>query len=233
MHRLNKEFDKVITVNLLERRDKRDKMQARLDQLGIETEWFSAVQYGFAPSIVPAMVKAGVAHFTDQYPHEFGASMSHYTVIKTAYLENVKKLFVFEDDALFRKDFNEQFDKYMDKVPDNWDMIMLYSFMFQILPQNLRVNSRWIKSYKAWSHMAFGMNRNMMKAYIDFMDKKFMIADHSTYMLQETSNLNIYSAVPTLCIPNAKMGSNIRGEQLNYVQHNTAINMGINNDIYE
>jgi GR25 family glycosyltransferase involved in LPS biosynthesis len=231
IHRLNKEFNSVVTINLLNRRDKRDAMQKKLDDLGIETEWFTAVQYGFAQRIVPAMVNAGVAHFNKEYPNEFGAAMSHYTVIKTAYERGIEKLFVFEDDVMFHKDFNKLFDKYIDAAPANWDMLMLYSFMFKILPENIRMNARWIKSFKAWSHMAFGMNRRMMKGYIDHMDKTFMIADHASFMLEELG-FNVYSAVPTLCIPNAKMGSNIRGEHLNYVETNTAINLGINNEIY-
>ena len=46
-------------------------------------------------------------------------------------------------------------------------------------------------------------------------------------------DLNIYSAVPTLCIPNQKLGSNIRGDNMNYVNTNTVLNMGYGNENYE
>ena len=113
-HRLNKEFDKVVCINLLSRPDKRANMQEKFDRLGIEVQWFDAVPYGFAGDIVSSLKPAtnDFPRFNTKTPNEFGAAMSHYTVIKKALLEGAEKIFVFEDDVLFRKDFNEQLDKY-------------------------------------------------------------------------------------------------------------------------
>jgi len=133
---------------------------------------------------------------------------------------------------MFRKDFNTQFEKYYKALPENWDMFMLYSFMYKLQPQNIRVNARWIKSYDAWSLMAYGMNRKAMERYIKDQDKMFQIADRASFKMQG-KDLNIYSAVPTLCIPNQKLGSNIRGENMNYVNTNTILNMGFSNDNFE
>ena len=52
MHRLNKEFDSIICINLAERPDKREKMQKKFEDLEIEVDWFTAVQYGFIPKIL-------------------------------------------------------------------------------------------------------------------------------------------------------------------------------------
>jgi len=234
MHRLNKEFDKVVCINLLSRPDKKKNMQEKFDKLGIEVEWYHAVQYGFAGEIVGSLTPTinNFPRFNTKTPNEFGAAMSHYTVIKTALLQGVEKLFVFEDDAMFRKDFNVQFDKYFDTLPENWDMIMLYSFMYKLQPQNVRVNPRWIRSYDSWSLMAYGINKAGMEQYIKDQGQLFQIADRASFMMQR-KNLNIYSAVPTLCIPNQKLGSNIRGDNMNYVNTNTILNMGFNNDHYE
>ena len=233
MHRINKEFDKVVCVNLLTRKDKKEHMQEKFDKLGIEVEWFHAVTYGFAKEIVESLkpVENDFTRFSIATPNEFGAAMSHYTVIKTAYEEGVEKLFVFEDDVMFRKDFNEKLDKYYDTVPENWDMLLLYSFMYALQPPNVRVSARWIKSYDAWSLMAYGMNRKAMKQYIDDQDKMFQIADRASFKMQGKS-LNIYSAVPTLCIPNQELGSNIR-QMMNYVNTNTVLNMGFSNDNFK
>ena len=233
MHRLNKVFDRVICINLLSRKDKKDHMQKKFDNLGIDVEWFSAVQYGFAREILESLKPSinDFVRFTPATPNEFGAAMSHYTVIKTAYEEGVENLFVFEDDVMFRKDFNIQFEKHIDKLPENWDMILLYSFMYALQPQNIRVNARWITSFDAWSLMAYGMNRKAMKQYIDDQDKMFQIADRASFKMQGKA-LNIYSAVPTLCIPNQELGSNIR-TQMNYVSTNTVLNLGYSNDNFE
>jgi len=234
MNRLNKEFNKVVCVNLVSRSDKKAKTEAKFNALGIEVEWFKAVEYGFAHSVVSSLPKStsGFNRFNPKQPNEFGAAMSHYTVIKTAYQEGVENLFVFEDDVMFRKNFNSLFEKYFDALPSDWDMFLLYSFMYNLQPQNVRVNSRWIKSYDAWSLMSYGMNRKAMEKYIKEQDALFRIADLASFQMQG-KELNIYSAIPTLCIPNQNLGSNIRGDNMNYVNTNTVLNMGYGNENYE
>jgi len=234
MNRLNKEFDKVVCVNLVSRADKKAKTEAKFNALGIEVEWFKAVEYGFAHSVVSSLPKStsGFNRFNPKQPNEFGAAMSHYTVVKTAYQEGVENLFVFEDDIMFRKNFNSLFEKYFDALPSDWDMFLLYSFMYNLQPQNVRVNSRWIKSYDAWSLMSYGMNRKAMEKYIKEQDALFRIADLASFQMQG-KELNIYSAIPTLCIPNQNLGSNIRGDNMNYVNTNTVLNMGYGNENYE
>jgi len=233
-HRLNKEFDKVVCINLLSRPDKRANMQEKFDRLGIEVQWYSAVPYGFASDIVNSLKPAtnDYPRFNTKTPNEFGAAISHYTVIKTALIEGAEKIFVFEDDALFRKDFNTKFNGYYDSLPAGWDMFLLYSFMYKIQPQNVRVNAKWVKSYDGWSLMSYGINRKSMERYIEDQDKFFQIADRASFKMQG-KDLNIYSAVPTLCIPNTSLGSNIRGDNMNYVTTNTVLNMGFSNENYE
>jgi GR25 family glycosyltransferase involved in LPS biosynthesis len=233
MHRLNKDFDKVVCINLVNRLDKKIKMQAKLDKLGIEVEWFTAVQYGFIPNIVKPLNDSGKAHFNLTQPYEIGAALSHYTVIKQALEEGVEKLFVFEDDVRFRKNFNEELDKYLNKAPEDWELLLLYSFMYEILPGNIRVNSKWIRSHRAWSLMSYGMKKSFMKEYIKRQDQFFTLSDSVTYKMQENSPFNIYSAVPTLCIPDTYLGSNIRGENMNYQYNPTIINLGFSDENYE
>ena len=236
MHKLNKEFDKVVCINLVNRLDKRAHMQRKFDELGLEVEWFQAVPYGFAEGIVKSLKPTvhDFPRFNIHNPNEFGASMSHYTVIKTALLQGHENIFVFEDDAMFRKNFNEELDKYLNKLPEDWDMFLLYSFMYKIQPQNVRINSRWVRSYNSWSLMSYGMNKKAMEKYIHIQDINFQIADRASFKMQDPpSNLNIYSAVPTLCIPNKDLGSNIRGDNMNYERNQTILNMGFGKENYE
>lgn len=234
MHLLNKEFDKIVCINLLSRPDKKDHMQKKFDNLGIEVEWFQAVPYGFASDVVSSLKPAvqDYPRFNTKHPNEFGAAMSHYTVIKTALLQGHKKIFVFEDDVMFRKNFNTVFENSFNTLPEDWDMFLLYTFMYKIQEQNMRVNSRWIRSFDGWSLMAYGMNKTAMERYIEDQDKFFSIADRVSFKMQG-KDLNIYSAIPTMCIPNQKLGSNIRGDNMNYINTNTVINTGYSNENYE
>jgi len=236
MHRINKEFDKVVCINLLNRPDKRENMQKKFDDLGIEVEWFSAIPYGFAKQItnnLPLQNRGqGFPRFNKKTPNEFGAALSHYTVIKTALLEGKKNIFVFEDDVMFRKGFNNAFDKYFEALPKDWNMFLLYSFMYEYFPENVRVNAKWVKSFRSWSLMAYGMDQKAMERYIKEQDEFFRIADLASYQMQN-KDLNIYSCVPTLCIPNQKLGSNIRGDNMNYITNKTILNMGYNDSNFE
>lgn len=234
MHLINEQFDKVVCINFLSRPDKKEHMQAKFDKLDIDVEWFHAVPYGFAGDVIKSLKPTvnDFPRFNVKHPNEFGAAMSHYTVIKTALIEGLDNIFVFEDDVMFRKNFNTVFENSYKALPENWDMFLLYTFMYQIQKQNVRINSRWIKSYDGWSLMAYGMNKKAMEEYIKAQDQMFQIADRASFKMQG-KDLNIYSAIPTMCIPNQKLGSNIRGDNMNYVDTNTVINTGYSNENYE
>ena len=233
MHRLNKEFDKVVCINLAERKDKREIMETKFEKLGIEVEWFTAVKYGFVPKIIDPIVDSKVGKFNKNQPFEIGAALSHYHVIKQALIEGCNRIFVFEDDILFHKNFNEKINSYLEDLPENWDMILFYSFMYHLLPENKRISKRWIRSFRSWSLMSYGMKREVMNEYIKRQDLFFTISDAVSYKMQEDSNFNIYSAIPALCIPATELGSDIRGQNLNYQYNNTVINTGYKNDHYE
>lgn len=230
MHLLNKEFDKIVCINLAERPDKREKLQKKFDELGIEVEWFTSVKYGFANIIAEA--NSPNKKFNISQPNEVGCAISHYTVIKKALLDGVKNLFVFEDDIKFHDNFNEKLEKYWIDLPKQCDMVLLYSFMFKLLPQNKRISKKWLTAYNSWSLLAYGMNKRVMEEYIRKQDLKFTISDAVTYTMQEESNFNIYCAIPTLCIPDVTLGSEIRGNNKNYQFNPTVLNLGYSDANY-
>jgi GR25 family glycosyltransferase involved in LPS biosynthesis len=231
MHILNKEFDKVVCINLIERKDKKEKIQKRFDELGIKVEWFHPVKFGFADKIVKSINDNKIGKFNYNQPNEIGAALSHYSVIKSALIEGIEKLFVFEDDILFHENFNEKLETAFKKLPSNWDFISLYSFMYNISPQNIKINPYWMKMYKSWSLTSYGMNKKYMDIYIKKQDNFLEIADMVTYKLQENTNLKQYVTAPTLVIPDVDIHSDIR-KFMNYKSKMTILNLGIKNNYY-
>jgi len=217
---LHEVFDRIVCISLLEREDKKIIVEKKLNDHGITPEFYRPVIFGFNKMIIEDLYRGKNSRFTKEHPNEIGCSLSHYTVIKTAYLEGVERLFIFEDDILFNKDFDVLLSNSLKSLPYDWQMIMLYGYTFND-EFCKRVNSRWTEAHNLWSAMAYGMNRNAMKTYIEMMDKFFSVADYPTITMQDI--LKVYCSVPTLCIPNTKLGSDIRSD-MNYENHKTKLN---------
>ena len=239
MSMLNEKYDKIVCINLKERPLKKEFMQVRFKKYNINAEFYHPVILGYADKFVGLYAEKynrpeqNYVLFNKQFPNEFGTMHSHYHVIKTALLEGVKNLFVFEDDCAFHKDWNDLLPKYLDTVPENADGILLYSFMDRLLPENMRVKPRWTKGFASWSLLAYGMNETAMKGFIDFMDKVPEISDKATWNMMSYYGYNFYIASPPLILPSKEFTSDIRGENKNYEKIKSVFTLGINEEDYE
>ena len=240
MSLINEKYDKVVCMNLLERPDKADFMKIRFNLYDIKIDdWYHPVILGYSKHFIEPYAdkvndyKNNRVLFNKQFPNEFGTMCSHYTVIKTALLQGVQNLFVFEDDCAFHKDWNELLPKYINTIPENADGILLYSFMSELNPQNIRVKPRWTKGFASWSFVAYGMNRKAMEGYIKLMDEHPMIADRGSWEMMTFGGYNFYVASPPLVLPSKKFASNIRGENKNYEKTKSVFVLGINENDYE
>ena len=239
MSLINEKYEKVICINLKERPDKYKFIKERFDKYGIKAEFYHPVILGYARHFVDLYAdkvnNPQVNHilFNKAHPNEFGTMNSHYYVIKSALLEGVQSLFVFEDDCAFHKDWNNLLPKYLDTLPEDTDAILLYSFMAQLEPQNVRVKPRWTKGFGSWSFIAYGMNRRAMEGYIKLQDSQPMISDKASWVMMTHQGYNFYIASPPLIIPSKELSSNIRGENKNYEKTKSIFIMGIDESNYE
>jgi len=225
---LNTVFDKIVCISLMEREDKKLVIEQKFQDLNIDVEFFRPVKFDFIKIILSKFANGPFSNFSLNTPNEFGAALSHYQVIKTALLEGRESLFIFEDDVMFDKKFDNRLTRSFSELPQEWNMIMLYAFAYN-LDGCLRVNSKWIKPKNFWSAMAYGMDRKAMEEYIKMADNFCSVADMPTKNMQET--LNVYCSVPALCIPDIKFGSDIR-TNMNYVTTKTIINLGYGDENY-
>ena len=240
MSLINQKYDKVVCMNLIERPDKADFMKIRFDKYDIKIDdWYHPVILGYSRHFVEPYADKHNDYqnnrvlFNKQFPNEFGTMHSHYTVIKTALLQGVQNLFVFEDDCAFNKNWNELLPKYINTIPEDADGILLYSFMSDFNPQNVRVKPRWTKGFASWSFVAYGMNKRAMEGYIKHMDEHPMIADRGSWEMMTWGGYNFYIASPPLVLPSKEFTSNIRGENKNYEKTKSVFILGINENDYE
>ena len=236
MSLINERYDKVVCLSLLEREDKYLYMNEQFKKYNIEAQFYRPVIPGYAKTLLDPYInglKGQDLRFNQQFPNELGAMTSHYTIIKTALLEGVENIFVFEDDCAFHKDWNTLLPKYLDTIPEDADGILLYSFMDRLQPQNVRVKPRWTKGFASWSLLAYGMNKRAMTEYIKLQDTFPMIADKASWVLMTQHGLNFYVASPPLVLPAKTLTSSIRGENKNYEKIKSIFVMGVNEGDYE
>jgi GR25 family glycosyltransferase involved in LPS biosynthesis len=104
--RFNQVFDKVIVINLARRSDRLANIAKQLDAYGIEFERFEAID---AQDLGISGAQA--------------CAMSHCGVFEK--YKDASNIFIFEDDAELTLDFNQQWNTFIDNLPDDWQMIYL------------------------------------------------------------------------------------------------------------
>jgi len=235
---INQHYSKVVCICLKEREDKYKYALSQFIQHDIQVEFYRPVILNYARHFVDIYAdkyndeSKNYVRFNKSFPNEFGTLHSHYYVIKSALLDGAQNLFVFEDDCSFHKDWNELLPKYLNTVPEDADGILLYSFMSQLEPQNIRVKPRWTKGFASWSFIAYGLNKRAMEGYIKLQDETPMIADRGSWTMMTHLNYNFYVASPPLILPSKELTSNIRGSNKNYEKIKSIFIMGINEADY-
>lgn len=239
MSLLNEKYQKIVCICLKEREDKYKYAVSQFEKHNIKVEFYRPVILNYSKHFVNLYAdkvndySRNLVLFNKSFPNEFGTLHSHYHVIKSALLEGVQSLFVFEDDCAMHKDWDNLLPKYLNTIPDDADGILLYSFMAQLEQQNIRVKPRWTKGFASWSFIAYGMNRKAMEGYIKLQDETPMIADRGSYHMMTYLNYNFYVASPSLLIPSKQFDSNIRGENKNYEKIKSVFLLGINEQDYQ
>jgi len=222
MNLINEKYDKVVCISLKEREDKYKYAMAQFIKHDIQVEFYRPVIPGYAFKLIELYADKYNDYsknhrlFNKEFPNELGAMQSHYAVIKSALIEGAQNIFVFEDDCAFHKDFETLLPKYFDTLPGDTDGVLLYSYMANFEPPNIRVKPRWTKGFASWSFIAYGLNKRAMEGYIKLQDSQPMIADKASWVMMSHQGYNFYVASPPLVIPSKTLTSSIRGENKNY-----------------
>jgi len=197
---------KVVCINLLESKDRYDRIKEVFSRQNLNVEFYHTVKYGFAEQM-SALNKFNKGHEIG----EFGCAMSHYTIIKTALLEGYDEVLIFEDDVLLIRNFNEHFAKAYNDLPQGWGCALLFSYKPHIREDDFLDNKYWNRAHNCWSCNAYLANKAFMQEYISRIDEKGLtIADVTTFEMQDDDN--VYLSKEFLAIPQQGVISEIRGE---------------------
>lgn len=139
---LNDIFDRVVVINLDSRPDRMEAFDAQAKKFGIKYDRISAVSAN--PPKLPAT---------------WACKESHLSVMKQAIKDGVKRLFVFEDDALFVDDFDTKFPQFYKELPEDWDMLYLGAWHLVSQPYKEGI----VKMIESYSAHAYGINQHYME----------------------------------------------------------------------
>lgn len=111
-------FERVVVINLKRRDDRLLSFRKELADKGWpfkEPGVFEAIEGD----------KVGVPDGYQSGGGAWGCLRSHISILERAMMDGVKSLLVLEDDACFRSSFTTDVTKFLERVPDNWDQLML------------------------------------------------------------------------------------------------------------
>lgn len=206
---LNNYFDKIYLLNLIKRKDRRDKIIPKLNILNINVDVFNAIDSSIIEDIFDRY-KSSTKQFRFKNKNYFACALSHINIIKNAYDNGYEKILIIEDDILIRKTINSDIVDYMTQIPTDWDMIHfayipLSDDMMQWnynLNSNNFVSKNVFKSNMLCSLMGYAINRNMMTCILNKYQNNFDKELDIFFMLDvmKNNNFNCYGITPQLFI---------------------------------
>lgn len=228
-------FDRVVCLNLAERKDRKNFVQNQFKQMGLTgIVWHEAVIHPYADMIVQAFNSSKKGAFTK--PNEFNCAREHYEIVKQAYLDGCKSVLVMEDDIKFfkgnEKENNAVLKKFLENVPKDWNILRFGGFTTDKNAANLLwipVDDTKISEYAEdslacwkehkfvylWNTSMYALNRRGMLYYLKSQEQCFQVADMPLWLSGCNSNIvKSYASTIPLVVQEDKdlLSSDIRSK---------------------
>ena len=146
---------------------------------------------------------------------EKGCFISHLNIWRDMVKNDIEYAHIFEDDAIFCKDFMSKFNKVLRNVPEKYDILYIGGrFGPDVYMTNcIKINDiivkhlcpPWITDDHDRTTHSYIINVNLAKLYIqDFenlqiWNKNIPAVDHFMTTILRNHNINIYNSYPLLC----------------------------------
>ena len=187
---LNQHFDKIYCVNLDKRTDRWEHASAQFKKYNIKVERVSAVEGN--PDNLPCP-----SPFLVKYPGAVGCSLSHYKILKEAKELGLSNILVFEDDILFKDDWEKIYtDNYKD-IPEDWNMIYFSTnSMHKVITE--KISDRIFKAYNCLTTHSYAIKSTLFDESMEHIIKLDQTVDGCYASHMQPSN-NCYIFNPGIC----------------------------------
>jgi len=172
MHNINEAFPHKVCVNLDRRPERWEQMRSKFERCGIQgVRRFAAVDG--QRTIIPA-------NWSDS-PGAYGCLRSHLEVVQEARKLGAPSVLIFEDDAAFDPQLQDNFKTYFPQVPSDWDMLH-FGANHMAAPQEISKNVVRITS--ANSTFAYALKHTVFDSFIEVNSKALTAVDLNNRTLQ-------------------------------------------------
>ena len=180
-------FEKSFVINLVFKTDRLTKFQSSVPAC-----------------LQPVEVWRAIHGVTVQHPEwwtagrgAWGCYRSHMQILEKCYNEGIESYLVFEDDAVFRADFDQEFTQFAASLPDDWEMAYLGGQLLnEIAHPPRRANEYCYVPYNVNRTHAFAVHqRGYDKLYRHLSATPFVNCEHIDHhlgRLHESGTMKIY-----------------------------------------
>ncbi|WP_237055937.1 glycosyltransferase [Microbulbifer sediminum] len=239
---VNSVFDKVYLVSLSHDLEKRLKVGFQLRSLGIDFEWFPAVNgYEGQPLLdYQEYVKrplGKMAFFSDcadyerirgskmiESPGAVGYIYTYISIIEDAKVRGFKNILIVEDDIILCRDFKQRFHRFISSTSEDWKILLLgasqYDWSGVDIPEALKRGFYNPELHKTKGSFAIALNESIFDELID--NLRHLDAPFDNFpvgFLYEKYNGACSVAYPYLVMPDVG-DSAIRGGRSQYSHSN-------------
>ncbi len=151
--------------------------------------------------------------FKIEYPMKASACacmLSHLQIIERCKAYGLDKVFIFEDDVVFRNGFNQIFDEAIRDVPDNWELLY-FGGSHQVKPE--KVTDKIYRVTKTLTTHAFGIRAAVFDEILKFPHEWTRPIDCVLTEIQKRGNS--YVVNPPIAFQREGF-SDVEGRNMNY-----------------
>lgn len=183
-YNINDYFDGIYVINLDRRLDRKESMTRKLEQFGISAEFFRA----YDGQLLKPFVDPNI--LVRRTPGYLACLLSHIEVIKNSYAKGMESILILEDDAIFHKNFSQEFEKSINQLvwqnKNDWDLFYLggahFTGNYSITGNNNDMrgindetrNSQIWDANNVWSGHAYALSRKLMKFILDYYETDYI-----------------------------------------------------------